>query len=76
MRGGNRVHARVEPGSAYSLCGNTSPYGLTFGDTGFHVDCKNCLALIADENARLRAGVTQQTLSEARLPGAFLSPSH
>lgn len=65
MRGGNKVHARGDVHIARALCGANSEYGLKFGDKDTYgdggpdlpIDCKNCLKLIDEENARLRAGV-------------------
>lgn len=66
MRGGNKVHARGIPNPyGIALCGASSPHGLmfavgTFDDDGppLPVNCKNCLKLIAEDDARLRAGIT------------------
>lgn len=64
MRGGNRVHARSEyerDRLSVALCGSYSQHGLTFGDASTEnyakINCKNCLKLIEEENARLGAGV-------------------
>jgi len=56
-----KVHARnkgIGP-CGPALCSATSPHGLNFGDGpyAFPVTCKNCLKMIDEENARLRAGV-------------------
>lgn len=65
-RGGTRVHFRDEHREGYSWCGNTYPYGLTFGERGGpSVDCPNCLSIKNWWTICMRVGVPEELI----LPG-------
>lgn len=62
MRGGNKVHARadgIDSPCGPALCGANSHFGLRFiSRYEIAINCKNCLKLIEEENAKLRTGIT------------------